>query len=194
MNESSNPLPAFSRGQVVMHRSGARYKILVSPEHGRLEADASPAYAYEAIEGESAGLVWFRSAAEMEDGRFTAATEPVSEQSVYRNDFRVNVYSEGGPLPDNLSLAEIDHEITDGDMIGWVDHLGWHRMNGEDVPDALRSIGNNGDFFGHVGDHSDKPVEFWRNGDGSVGGKVTRSVTCHSPAGYEFGKDEANHG
>lgn len=57
----------FYQGQVVRHvKTGGEYKIVGTPRRFRVEATNEPAYAYKG----SAGPIWIRPQAEMEDGRF----------------------------------------------------------------------------------------------------------------------------
>ncbi|WMC09535.1 hypothetical protein PU634_10445 [Oceanimonas pelagia] len=59
---------SFSVGDLVRHvKTGGCYHIRGLPDKHRLEATGEPAYLYEAV---SDGLIWMRSQAEMEDGRF----------------------------------------------------------------------------------------------------------------------------
>lgn len=56
--------PVFKPFDVVEHRKGGRYVILMVC---KIEATGEPAYAYKGEDGQ----VWVRPIAEMDDGRFT---------------------------------------------------------------------------------------------------------------------------
>lgn len=59
----------FSEGDLVRHRKGGYYIIVLTPADCIIEAGVRPAYAYRP-KGELAP-VWVRPQTEMEDGRFT---------------------------------------------------------------------------------------------------------------------------
>lgn len=63
---------SFGQGDVVIHfRSEGVYRILLDPRCGlTLEGTNEPAYAYVTAETDKQKVVWVRSAAEFEDGRF----------------------------------------------------------------------------------------------------------------------------
>lgn len=61
--------PIFLKGNLVRHvKSGNEYTVLLTPDTTKIEADATPAYAYS--DGEA---TWIRPQSEMEDGRFVLA-------------------------------------------------------------------------------------------------------------------------
>jgi hypothetical protein len=63
----------FKPGDVLLHKkTNRKYRILLSADTCRLEADGAPAYAYSLEDAEFVGdlTVWVRRADEMEDGRF----------------------------------------------------------------------------------------------------------------------------
>lgn len=60
----------FLPGATVKHlKTQGEYRILLGPDHLKLESTGSPAYAYQSTTP-GADTVWVRCAAEMEDGRF----------------------------------------------------------------------------------------------------------------------------
>lgn len=65
-------LSSFGQGDVVIHvRSERVYRILLDPRCGlTLEGTNEPAYAYVTTETNKQKVVWVRSAAEFDDGRF----------------------------------------------------------------------------------------------------------------------------
>lgn len=66
-----NPPFLYARESHVRHKkTQGIYKIVITPDKGRLEATGEPAYFYESLDD---GLVWARGQVMMEDGRF----EPV---------------------------------------------------------------------------------------------------------------------
>jgi hypothetical protein len=77
---------------------------------------------------------------------FGAESEVTEGDLIYRTVFEVEVFSRS-PLPDGLSLADIQYEIDEGDCIG-----DYRRTSVEIVPhdaleDHLLRIGNDGTFF-----------------------------------------------
>lgn len=78
--------PKYPVGSVVMHRgTGGLYRILVTPNHGRLESTGQPAYSYQSL-NPNEHIIWHRAQEVMEDGRFilqtTARTPNVEHHSV----------------------------------------------------------------------------------------------------------------
>lgn len=62
--------PKFKEGQIVRHiRSDSKYRIIFNPHRLFTEADNQPAYAY-TDEDHDTNIIWVRSQAEMESGRF----------------------------------------------------------------------------------------------------------------------------
>ena len=60
--------PQWSKVQHVA--TGHIYEIVISADEGRLEATDIQAYGYRAEDSDADPRVWFRTQAEMEDGRF----------------------------------------------------------------------------------------------------------------------------
>ncbi len=66
----------FPCGREVRHiKSGKRYVIVFTPDRGRLESTGEPAYTYQGMDR----ILWHRSQAEMEDGRFELISEEESQ-------------------------------------------------------------------------------------------------------------------
>ena len=68
-----------------------------------------------------------------------------------RTELRVVVLSEG-PLPDDLSLAQIDHETTDGAWVlgnysQWPDIVSSEELTPEAMAEALEVADSTPDFF-----------------------------------------------
>lgn len=74
----------FALGDHVKHTKGMTYRIVGLPSEYRIEETNEPAYAYRAWDPKAKtliGPIWVRSAAKMEDGRFTRV--PTSYVDLY---------------------------------------------------------------------------------------------------------------
>jgi hypothetical protein len=63
----------FIAGDVLVHqKTNRKYRVLISADVCRLEANGAPAYAYQLDDAIALGdqTIWVRAASEMEDGRF----------------------------------------------------------------------------------------------------------------------------
>jgi len=75
----------------------------------------------------------------------------------YRTIIQVEVLSEGGPVPEGMSLADIDYQITDGDWSGDTVIKKAEEVSGEEMSKLLMKQGSDPSFFGL--DEKGKPVE-----------------------------------
>ena len=67
----------FVRHDVVMHKSGTEYVIILGPQDGvRLESSSEYAYMYQGFWESQGTEFWVRGKSEMEDGRFTISGRP----------------------------------------------------------------------------------------------------------------------
>lgn len=76
-------------------------------------------------------------------------------EPIYRTVFQVEVFSRGpfdlSTTPDTVSdLAAIDHEISEGPCIGYIEQVSSEVVAPENVDAELIRIGNDGTFFEEI--------------------------------------------
>jgi hypothetical protein len=65
---------------------------------------------------------------------------------IYETEIRVLVLSRG-PLDPDMTLSQIDAEMSDGDCIGTWEAVDANELDPDAVRDELRRMGNDGTFF-----------------------------------------------
>ena len=68
--------------------------------------------------------------------------------SFHKTVIRVTVLSDDGPLPDDIDLAGIAYEITDGDATGTWEIESSEFISKEQMIRELDAVGTDPDFFG----------------------------------------------
>ena len=75
--------------------------------------------------------------------------EPKKEtRKFYKSVITVTVLSEDAPVGMSMELVDIDHAITEGDLVGEVEITSTKRINRKDVVKALLSMNSCTEFFG----------------------------------------------
>jgi hypothetical protein len=69
------------------------------------------------------------------------------QKKIYRTIITLTVLSDY-PLPEGMSIEEIDAECSDGEMTGKSDWLECNKeLLGQEAADAVRGVGSSTDFF-----------------------------------------------